>query len=147
MRQYRYGRLARLVNIPFLLLGARGLGNEYRHVLTVRGRRSGKPHSLPVDVMAREGRRYLVAGYGVTSWVANARAAGEVELQRGRRRERAHVRELLPDEAGPILRQYVEQVPVVRGYFSASRSDPAEAFVSEAEIHPVFELVEAQLLT
>lgn len=141
-KTYRYGLGARLINVPFEWLGARGLGAGYRHVLTVRGRASGTPHSTPVDVMIHDGRRYLVAGYEVTNWVKNARVAGEVELRRGHRRERLAIREISVDEAAPILRQYVNEVPITRPYFDAAATDPVEAFTSEVARHPVFELIE-----
>ena len=141
-KAYRYGLGARLLNLPFAWLGSRGMGAGFRHVLTVRGRTSGTPHSTPVDVMTHDGRRYLVAAYGVTNWVQNARAAAEVDLRRGDRREHLGVRELTAVEAAPILRQYLTEVPIIRSYFDRYASDPVEAFTAEAARHPVFELVE-----
>jgi deazaflavin-dependent oxidoreductase (nitroreductase family) len=143
-KAYRYDLLAKLSNIPFRWLGARGLGAEHRHVLTVRGRVSGRRHSTPVEVMTRDGQRYLVAGYGVTNWVPNARVAGVVELDRGGHRQGFGSRELDPDEAAPVLRQYVEAVPVIRDYFNPSPSDPTAAFETEVLRHPVFELITAR---
>ena len=52
------------------------------------------------------GERWLVAPYGDRNWVKNARAAGWVELRRGRRRERLAVEELAPADAVPVLREY-----------------------------------------
>jgi hypothetical protein len=74
------------------------------------------------------------------SWVHNARAAGQVNLRRGRRRELLAVEEVGAAEAAPILRTYVNQVPVVRPYFVAGPGDPVEAFEAEAARHPVFRL-------
>ena len=53
------------------------------HILTVKGRRSGKPHSTPVSVVVVDGQRCLVAPYGPRNWVKNARVAGQVTLSRG----------------------------------------------------------------
>ena len=45
-------------------------------LLTVRGRKTGKPRTLPVDLHEHEGRRFLIATHGVGSWVYNLRAGG-----------------------------------------------------------------------
>ena len=46
--------------------------------LIVRGRRSGKVLTVPMDEPIRfDGRRYLVSGRGETHWVRNLRAAGQ----------------------------------------------------------------------
>ncbi|WP_432994330.1 nitroreductase/quinone reductase family protein [Dactylosporangium sp. CA-233914] len=44
-----------------------GLGRGDRYILTVAGRRTGRPRSTPVDVMHSGDRRWLVAPYGVTA--------------------------------------------------------------------------------
>jgi deazaflavin-dependent oxidoreductase (nitroreductase family) len=130
----------RLINRPFAWLARRGLGADFRHVLTVRGRVSGKPYSTPVDAIEQDGRGWLVAPYGVTNWVRNARAAGEVELRRGDRIERMRVREASSDEAVPILRHYLEVVPVTRPYFDVGPDATEETLAAEVERHPVFQL-------
>src|SRR6476646_2815135 len=68
------------------------------HLLTVTGRKTGRRYTTPVTVLAHAGERWLVAPYGERSWVKNARAAGSVELRRGRRQERVGVEEVPPDE-------------------------------------------------
>ena len=85
--------------------------------------------------------RFLVAPYGERPWVANARAAGTVELSRGRRVERLAVEELPSAEAAPVLKRYVKEVgAVVRPYFDARPDDSVDAFAAEAARHPVFRL-------
>ena len=64
----------RAVDRAYRLLTRLGLGASYRHLLTVRGRRSGRTYTTPVDVMDVGGRRWLVAAYGPGNWVKNARA-------------------------------------------------------------------------
>ncbi|MGD0219844.1 MAG: nitroreductase/quinone reductase family protein [Acidimicrobiales bacterium] len=61
-----------------------GIGANYRHILTVRGRRTGEVRSTPVDVMDLAGNRWLVAPYGISNWVRNVRVSGEVSLTRRR---------------------------------------------------------------
>jgi deazaflavin-dependent oxidoreductase (nitroreductase family) len=109
-------------------------------LLTVRGRRSGLDQTVPVTIIEEGDQRWLVAPYGAVSWVHNARAAGQVSLRRGRRRERLAVEEVGAAEAAPILRTYANQVPIVRPYFTAGPGDPVEAFEAEAGRHPVFRL-------
>jgi hypothetical protein len=74
----------------------------------VPGRKSGRTYSTPV-ILIENGQRWLVAPYGEVSWVRNARAAGQVTLSRGRRRE-----EIKISEVGPP--------------FDASPDSPLEAF-------------------
>ena len=54
-------------------------------VLTVPGRKTGTPQSVPVNLLTLDGDRYLVAPRGNTQWVRNVRVAGEAELRVGRR--------------------------------------------------------------
>ena len=54
-------------------------------VLEVRGRKSGQPRRIPVNLLMVEGIRYLVAPRGQTQWVRNLRTAGEGQLLLGRR--------------------------------------------------------------
>ncbi len=139
---YHEGRHWRLIDLPFRWLGSHGWGADYRYVLTVTGRRTGRPYSTPVDVMRCNGRRYLVAMAPTASWVRNVRASDMVGLDRGPRHERLGVREVGQQEAAPVLREYVRQIRVTRHLFDASPEDPLEAFEREAARHPVFELVD-----
>ena len=51
-----------------------GLIRGHFYVLEVRGRKSGKAISLPVDPLDFNGHRYLVCARGNSNWVRNARA-------------------------------------------------------------------------
>ncbi|HET9111009.1 MAG TPA: nitroreductase family deazaflavin-dependent oxidoreductase [Ktedonobacterales bacterium] len=111
-------------------------------LLTVRGRKSGQPHTVPVLLVERDGQRWLVAPYGVVQWVRNIRAAGRAALTRGRRSEAITVTELSAQEAAPILKQYlvVQHAADIRAYFGATKDSPLEAFEREAARHPVFKI-------
>lgn len=85
-----------------------GLVRGHFYVLEVRGRKSGRTLSLPVDPIEIEGRRYLVCARGNSNWVRNARAAGEIALVRARRRRNYAVRELAPGERPPVLKAYLD---------------------------------------
>lgn len=78
-------------------------------VLTVRGRRTGTPQSVPVNLLTLDGDRYLVAPRGNTQWVRNVRAAGEAQLRVGRRAEQVRLDEVPTGERGPVLRVYLRR--------------------------------------
>src|SRR5690349_7754909 len=118
-RQYRLTRPLRLVNAAGRVALRLGLAPPGAYLLTVRGRRTGREHSTPVALIENTAGRFLVAPYGETGWVRNARAAGEVTLTRGRRRERLRLQELPPEEAGPVLKRYVQKNRIVRPYLDA----------------------------
>ena len=140
-KTYRVGPVTRAVNRVFLTMTRRGIGKGYRHILTVPGRKTGRSYSTPVDVMSAGDERWIVGAYGVTNWVRNARAAGEVGLSRGGRSQNLGVVELGPEESVPVLRQYLREVPVTRAYFDVTPGSTDEEFAAEAARHPVFRLV------
>ena len=117
-----------------------GVAPRHLYLLTVPGRRSGRRYSTPVILTELDGRRYLVSPYGEREWVKNARAAGAVELSRGRRSERPGIAEVGSEESAPVLREYLRTTPIVKPYFEAGRDAPLEAFAAEAARHPVFRL-------
>lgn len=100
-------------NKVFILLSRLGVsfGGESPAVLTVVGRKSGKPRSTPITPMHVDGQRYVVGGFPGADWVANARAAGEATLTRGRQRERVRMVEMSPEQARPLLRAFPTEVP------------------------------------
>ena len=118
----------------------RGIGPPEIWLLTTRGRKTGEPRTTPVSLVEIDEIRYLVSPYGTPAWVHNARAAGEVTLQRGRRKDRVRIEELDPHRAGPVLKRYVEHERIVRPWFDAHPGDTVDAFVAEAPRHPVFRL-------
>ena len=142
-KQYELRMGTRAANWYFLQLTKLGLGASYRRILTVRGRKTGQEHSTPVDVMDYERRLWLVAPYGVTNWVKNARNSREVRLSRGRRSERFNVTEVESPEALPVLRKYMTEVPITRPYFDCAPDATDGAIASELARHPVFRLTNA----
>jgi deazaflavin-dependent oxidoreductase (nitroreductase family) len=113
------------------------------YLLTTRGRATGRPRANPVVPVEHGGRRWLVAPYGPVSWVHNARAAGRVSLTRRRETRDYTIREVSPEEAGPVLQRYLRIAPSARPYFQAGKDSPVKDFVTEAGRHPVFELTPA----
>ena len=78
----------RVFNRAFGSLVGMGLGFSHNYLLQVRGRKSGKIYSTPIDLLELGGKRFLVAPRGRTQWVRNAEAAGEVTLKKGSKRQR-----------------------------------------------------------
>jgi len=90
--------MARVVNPMVRAFGA--------PTLTVRGRRTGRRISIPVNPLDQGGVVYLVAGSGETHWVRNLRAAGEGELRRKRAVQRFRAVELQGDEHDRVVTAY-----------------------------------------
>jgi deazaflavin-dependent oxidoreductase (nitroreductase family) len=99
------------VLMVMLRLGVPVSRREAPVVLTVPGRKSGKPRSTPITPMRVDGNRYVVNSYPGADWVSNIRAARDATLTKGRRTERVRMVELAPDNARPVLRAYPDQVP------------------------------------
>jgi deazaflavin-dependent oxidoreductase (nitroreductase family) len=109
-------------------------------LLTVRGRASGAPRTVPVVMGERGGQRWLVSPFGEVNWARNLRAAGEATVTRGRRVETISVVELSASEAAPVLKQLLTGgVPsLIRSFFAVTAASPIEDFEREAPRHPVF---------
>ena len=137
---YRLSPGRRAANCLVRLLLKLGLMPGPTYLLTVPGRRTGRPLSTPVTLVEEGDVRWLVAPYGDVAWVRNARAAGRVTLGRGRRAETVPIRELSAADAAPVLQRYVTRVPITRPYFDATPDSPLAAFEAEAPRHPVFAL-------
>jgi len=140
-RPYRKSLWRRALNALVRPLARLGLAGSRTHVLTVPGRTSGTLWSTPVSIVREGDERWLDAPYGERNWVKNARAAGCVELRRGRARERLTVEELGAEAAVPVLREYYRRFRVTRSLFDVSLDSPLDAWLAEAPRHPVFRLV------
>lgn len=130
----------RIGDALFMALLRAGVKIGTMSLLTVRGRTSGQPHTVPVLLVEQDGERWLVAPYGVVQWVRNIRAAGTATLTRGRRSEAISVTELPAQEAAPLLKQYLLKATAARPYFDVAKDAPLEAFEREAPRHPVFKI-------
>ncbi len=122
------------------LLTRTGISLAGSRVLEVRGRKSGEPRQVPVNLLAYEGRRYLVAPRGQTQWVRNLRAAGEGRLLLGRRAEAFTCTEVADDERPPILRAYLKRWKWEVGQFFAGVGPdaPDDELRRIAPDHPIF---------
>ena len=100
-------RAANVMTTALLRAGfkLKGTGNYPMYLLTVRGRKSGQPRTVPIVLLERNGKRYLASPYGIVDWVRNLRAAREAILTRGRRAETVNARELPKGDSGDAARQ------------------------------------------
>jgi deazaflavin-dependent oxidoreductase (nitroreductase family) len=152
-KPYRVGLFVRANNVVMRSLIRAGVRIGTFAVLTVPGRRTGRPVHVPLVVFSDGGNRYLVASYGIVNWVRNLRAAdGRAELRRGHTTQKITTVELPPDQAGPILRISLQKGPpgiprpIVRifrrffvlPYLDVDLNSSIDDFVRSAVNHPVF---------
>jgi len=157
-KQYRVTAFVRINNALISSLLHLGVNIGSFTLLTVRGRKSGKPIETPIAIFVQEGQRYLLSPYGIVNWVRNLRAAGgEATITRKRRTEKILAIELSPDAAAPIFRESVRSGPpgipaaIFRGYryflvlpyLNVTVDSSLEEFEREVLTHPVFLLQSA----
>jgi deazaflavin-dependent oxidoreductase (nitroreductase family) len=132
----------RVFNRIFGFLVGLGLGFSHNYLLEVRGRKSGKLFSTPIDLLELGGKRFLVAPRGRTQWVRNAEAAGEITLKKGSTRQRFQLRSIPDADKPEILKAYLDNFKrEVQSYFPVPAGSPPEAFVKFAGSYPAFELI------
>lgn len=134
--------IERAFNRTYGFLVGLGFGLSHSYLLQVRGRKSGKIFSTPVDLLKLNGKQFLVAPRGRTQWVRNAEAAGEITLKRGSFRETHRLRPLADSEKPEVLKSYLDSFKKeVQRYFPLPAGSPASAFRELASNYPAFELV------
>jgi deazaflavin-dependent oxidoreductase (nitroreductase family) len=122
-------------------LSKRGVSIAGSRRLTVRGRKSGKPHTVPVNPLEMDGTTYLVAPRGHTQWVRNLRAAGEGELHHGRRTTPFRGEEIPDGDKLPILKAYLDKWAwEVGAYFELDKHPTDEQIQAVAPNHPIFRI-------
>jgi deazaflavin-dependent oxidoreductase (nitroreductase family) len=132
----------KIFNRIFGFLVGLGLGFSYNYLLEVRGRKSGKLYSTPIDLLKLNDKTYLVAPRGRTQWVRNAEAAGEVTLKKGSTRQKFHLCPIPEAEKPPILKAYLDTFKrEVQRYFRIPAGSPPEAFAELTSSYPAFELL------
>jgi deazaflavin-dependent oxidoreductase (nitroreductase family) len=130
-----------LFNRLFGFLVGLGIGPSYMQLLQVRGRKTGRVYSSPVNLLQVGGTLYLVAPRGRTQWVRNAEATGEIVLKRGRARRTYRLRPIPDSEKPETLKWYLDSYKsAVQRYFPLPAGSPAAAFRDIAPNYPVFEL-------
>jgi deazaflavin-dependent oxidoreductase (nitroreductase family) len=132
----------RVFNRIFGFLVGLGIGFRHNYLLQVRGRKSGKIYSTPIDLLKMDGKKFLVAPRGRTQWVQNAEAAGEVTLKKGSTRLKFRLRPIPDADKPQILKAYLDTFKrEVQRYFPVPSGSPPEAFMEVAASYPAFELL------
>lgn len=92
-------------------VGGRARGGSLVLLLTVAGRRSGVPHTVPVAYVERDGAYYLAATAGgqpkEPQWVRNLRAAATATIEVGRERRTVSVEVLRGAESDAAWRDVI----------------------------------------
>jgi deazaflavin-dependent oxidoreductase (nitroreductase family) len=131
------GAVAGLTRLGISVWGSR--------VLEVKGRTSGVPRRVPVNLLRHEGREYLVSPRGEGQWVRNVRASGgQLDLLLGRQRQHRTATEIADADKIEILRAYLKRWKAEVGVFfdGVSATSTDEQLRAIAPRHPVFLLDE-----
>ncbi|RUP04070.1 MAG: DUF385 domain-containing protein [Mycobacterium sp.] len=133
---------ARSANAVIRWLAELGISIAGTRALRVRGRKTGKPRSVVVNLLILNGAEYLVSPRGNTQWARNVRAAGVVETGPRWRRRRATVTEVADDGKPEILRRYLQRwYWQVKGYVGGVTPDSGDDELRAAATRiPVFAL-------
>jgi deazaflavin-dependent oxidoreductase (nitroreductase family) len=135
-------RLARAGNAVIRWLAESGISIAGTRALRVRGRKTGKPRAVVINLLTIDGVDYLVSPRGNTQWARNVRAAGDVDMGPRWRRQRVVATEI-DDAAKPdVLKRYLERwYWQVKGYVAGLTPESThEQFVAAAPSIPVFVL-------
>ena len=120
MSEFRPPRYLKPMNKFMMAVQKLGIPTGPAMVLTVPGRKTGKPRSTPITPFEHDGGLYVVAGYPGADWASNARAAGAGTLSRGRKSRRVRIVELDAAQSRPVLRAFALKVPVGVGFAKRS---------------------------
>ena len=126
-------RSTRVTNMIVTALSRLGISAFGAKELVVIGRRSGRPHSTPVNPLQVDGSLYLVAPRGQTQWVRNVRHDPRITLRSGRAETAYRAKEVHGAAAVPV----VPAVPVpaeittmtAAGYRNPALLPPGEVLV------------------
>ncbi|MBA2775707.1 MAG: hypothetical protein H0U31_03125 [Chloroflexia bacterium] len=118
-----------------------GMDKTGVEILTIKGRRSGNPGSVPVNPLEFEGKTFPVCSRGETEWVRNLCAAGTGTLEKEGKRTVFSVTETLNAEKPPILKDYLRRWEKDAGsYFGLGAGATLEQLAEVASKHLVIEI-------
>ena len=139
------GVFARFFNNFWGFLVKLGIGLPSSFLLEVRGRKSGRTYSIPVNLLEYGGKKYLVAPRGDTQWVRNVAVSGSAVLKKGTRREEIRL-SAIPDREKPdILKSYLDSYKMtVQRFFPMPSGSPRESFEPFVSKYPVFEVTRSK---
>ena len=137
----KFSRAERIGNLVAKVLVSSGVGPKRMHLLTVQGRKTGRPHTTPLPVVETDGQRWLVAPYGGVAWAKNVGASGSAKLRRGRVMEQVKVEPVDAHESALVLKAYIHIEPITRSAFEVGPDASLEEFEAIAPNHPVFRIL------
>ncbi len=116
----------------------------FNGLLTVPGRKTGKPRTTALAIVDVDGRRWVWSPWGEVHWVRNLRAARRATITFRRREDEVQAVELDPeqrvaffrDTLTPIARSMRGGMWFIRTFDGVDLADP----VAVASNRPVFEL-------
>src|SRR5262249_18337111 len=108
--------------------------------LEVKGRRTGRPHTLAGVVAGDQGEWYLVSMLGECEWVKNGRTQGEAYIIGGRRRK-ARFEEVPVEGRAPIIKEYPRLAPGARPHIGLGTTATIADCRRVAPNHPVFRIL------
>jgi deazaflavin-dependent oxidoreductase (nitroreductase family) len=128
---------------------AAGVPMAFNGLLTVPGRKTGKPRTTALAIIDDGHRRWVWSPWGEVHWVRNLRAAGRATTTFRRREEQVIAVELNPeqrvaffrDTLTPIAKRIRGGMALVRYLDGVDLSDP----VAAAKDRPVFELLPVRM--
>jgi len=133
--------IERAFNRLFGVFVGLGGGLTHNYLLQVRGRKTGRLFSTPVNLLGFGQRRYLVAPRGNTQWVRNVRSSSELSLKKGAEIHRFRARELPDSDKPMILKEYLSRYrKTVQRYFSIPADSDLNRLAEISDRYPVFEL-------
>ncbi|WP_236983628.1 MULTISPECIES: nitroreductase/quinone reductase family protein [Mycobacterium] len=107
MHYQQPSRIERSANTLMRWLAELGIGIAGTRALRVRGRKTGTPRGVVVNLLTVDGTDYVISPRGDTQWARNVRAAGVVELGSRWHRESRAISEVADDVKPAILRRYL----------------------------------------
>ena len=140
----RLPALVPYVNAIARPLLAAGVPMGVNGLVTIPGRKSGRPRTTPLAIIEVAGRRWVWSPWGEVQWVRNLRAAGHATITVRRRTAEVRATELdhgerigfFRDILGPLARSIPFGVWFIRIVDSVDLNQPLEV----AKGRPVFEL-------
>ena len=138
-KQFQNSLMFKTGNLFMRSLLALGISFNGTTLITVPGRKTGRPRSTPITMVEFNGQRYVQSPFGSVDWVRNLRAAGKATLSWGRRHETVTITELTPEQAAPVSKSILPRAPnVIRDYFDVTPDSSLEEFIRDAPNHPMF---------
>jgi deazaflavin-dependent oxidoreductase (nitroreductase family) len=134
--------VAKAANALIRWLAEQGISIAGTRALRVRGRKTGKPRGVVVNVLTVDDVDYLVSPRGATQWVRNVRAAGAVDMGPRWRRRELRATEVADAAKPELLRRYLDRwYWEVKGHIAGLTPDAGdEELRAAAPSIPVFAL-------